>query len=404
MIEMNGESTMKMSFDCFMPTRIIFGPGRLKELATMSYLPGKRALIVMGAGQSMRKHGYLDRVVGYLKQNGVEVVIFDKILPNPLVEHVMEGAKVARENKCDFIIGLGGGSPIDSSKSIAVMATNPGHYWDYVSGGSGKGQAVPNQPLPIVVITTTAGTGTEADPWTVITKSDTKEKIGFGFDGTFPVLSIVDPELMLTVPPDLTAYQGMDAFFHAVEGYLATVHQPAGDAYSLMAVEAIARFLPLVVRDGKNLEARTNVAWANTAAGMVESLSSCISHHSMEHAASAFHPELPHGAGLTALSVSYFSFVAKKCPERFPTLARTMGEDIDALSTSEDQAMAFVAALKKLIAGVGLQDLRLSQFGVTKSEIPALATNAMDTMGGLFKVDPYKLTFNDVVSIYEGCF
>ena len=209
---------------------------------------------------------------------------------------------------------------------------------------------------------------------------------------------------MLTVPPDLTAYQGMDAFFHAVEGYLATVHQPAGDAYSLMAVEAIARFLPLVVRDGKNLEARTNVAWANTAAGMVESLSSCISHHSMEHAASAFHPELPHGAGLTALSVSYFSFMAKKCPERFPELAKAMGEDIDRLPTTDDKAMAFIAALKKLIAAVGLQNLRLSQFGVTKSEIPALATNAMDTMGGLFKVDPYKLTFNDVVSIYEGCF
>jgi alcohol dehydrogenase len=395
---------MNMHFDCFMPTRIIFGPGRLKELATMPYLPGKKALIVIGAGQSMRKHGHLDRAIGYLKQNGVESVVYDKILPNPLVEHVMEGAKVAKDNNCDFIIGFGGGSSMDSSKSIAVMAANPGHYWDYIHGGSGKGKPVPNQPLPIVTITTTAGTGTEADPWTVITKSDTKEKIGFGFDGTFPVLSIVDPELMLTVPQDFTAYQGMDAFFHAVEGYLATVHQPAGDAYALMAVSGIARFLPLAVKDGKNLEARTEVAWANTAAGMVESLSSCISHHSMEHAASAFHPELPHGAGLTALSVSYFSFMAKKCPDRFPALAAAMGENIDTLRTTEERATAFIAALQKLIANVGLQNLRLSRFGVTKSEIPALARNAMDTMGGLFAVDPYKLSYDDVVSIYKGCF
>jgi alcohol dehydrogenase len=395
---------MKTNFNMFMPTRVIFGPGKLKELAITPYLPGKKALIVIGAGKSMKKHGYLDRAIDYLKENGVESVVFDKILPNPIVDHVMEGAKTAKDNNCDFIIGLGGGSPIDSSKSIAVMATNPGHYWDYIHGGSGKGMPVKNKPLPIVAITTTAGTGTEADPWTVITKSDTKEKIGFGFDGTFPVLSIVDPELMLTVPPDFTAYQGMDAFFHAVEGYLAKVNQPSGDAYALMAVELIAKYLPVAVKDGNNLEARTAVAWANTAAGMVESLSSCISHHSLEHAASAFHPELPHGAGLTALSVSYFSFMAEKCPERFPALAKAMGEDVDKLPTLEEKAMAFITALKKLIAGAGQKDLRLSQFGVKKDEAPALAKNAFETMGGLFTVDPYKLSVDEVVSIYEGCF
>jgi alcohol dehydrogenase len=395
---------MKMNFNIFMPTRVIFGPGKLKELATTLYLPGKKALIVIGAGSSMKKHGYLDRVIGYLKQNGVESVVFDKILQNPIVDHVMEGAKTAKDNKCDFIIGLGGGSSIDSSKSIAVMATNSGHYWDYIHGGSGKGQPVPNKPLPIVAITTTAGTGTEADPWTVITKSDTKEKIGFGYDATFPVLSIVDPELMLTVPPEFTAYQGIDAFCHAAEGYLAVVNQPSSDAYALMAVELIAKYLPVAVKDGNNLEARTAIAWANTAAGMVESLSSCISHHSLEHAASAFHPELPHGAGLTALSVSYFSFMAEKCPDRFPELAKAMGEDVDKLPTLNEKAMAFITALKKLIAGAGQKDLRLSQFGMRKDESPALAKNAFENMGGLFQVDPYKLSFDDVVSIYEGCF
>jgi len=256
----------------------------------------------------------------------------------------------------------------------------------------------------VVAITTTAGTGSEADPWTVITKRDTNEKIGFGFDGTFPVLSIVDPELMLSVPPDFTAYQGIDAFCHAVEGYLATVNQPASDAYALMAVELIARYLPAAVNDGNNIEARTAVAWANTAAGMVESLSSCISHHSLEHAASAFHPALPHGAGLTALSVSYFSFMAEKCPERFPALAMAMGEDVDKLPSKREQAMMFITALNKLINSVGLQDLNLSGFGINKNEAPALARNAMETMGGLFQVDPYKLSVDEVISIYERCF
>ncbi len=395
---------MKTNFNCYMPTRIIFGPGRLKELATTHHLPGKKALVVISSGNSMRKNHYLDRVVGYLKQNGVETVVFDRILPNPIVEHVMEGAKLAREKKCDFVVGLGGGSSIDSSKSIAVMATNTGQYWDYIHGGSGKGQPVPKWPLPVVAITTTAGTGTEADPWTVITKSETKEKIGFGYDGTFPVLSIVDPELMLTVPPEFTAYQGMDAFCHVVEGFLATVSQPASDAYALMAVELIAHYLPVAVKNGNNLVARTAMAWANTAGGVVESLSSCLSHHSLEHAASAFHPKLPHGAGLTALSVSYFSFMAEKCPERFPALAKAMGEDVDRLPTKAQQALAFISALKKLIGGAGMQDLHLSQFGVTKDEAPALAKNAMETMGGLFKVDPYKLSLGEVISIYQGCF
>jgi alcohol dehydrogenase len=395
---------MKTNFNYFLPTRIIFGPGSLKELATTPYLPGKKALIVIGAGGSTKRNGYLDRVVGYLKQNNVESVLFDKILPNPLVEHVMEGAQAAKENNCDFIIGLGGGSPIDSAKSIAVMAKNPGYYWDYIHGGSGKGQPVLNGALPIVAITTTSGTGTEADPWTVITKTDTKEKIGFGFDATFPVLSIVDPELMLTVPSDLTAYQGIDAFCHATEGYLSVLNQPPADLYALDAVRNIARYLPASVKDGSNLEARTAVAWANTAAGIVESLSSCISHHSLEHALSAYHPSLPHGAGLALLSVSYFSFMASKVPDRFAALAEAMGENISELKSKEERAAAFITALKKLIKNVGLEGLHLSNFGISIDECEKFAKNAFENMGGLFQLDPYKLSFEEVVSIYKACF
>jgi alcohol dehydrogenase len=395
---------MKSEFNIYMPTRIIFGPGKLKELETTPYLPGKKALIVISAGKSMKSNGYLNRVIKYLKQNNVDCIVFDKILPNPIVEHVMEGAEVAKANNCDFIIGLGGGSSIDSAKSIAVMAKNPGHYWDYIHGGSGKGKPVPNGALPIVAITTTAGTGTEADPWTVITKSDTKEKIGFGFDATFPTLSIVDPELMLTVSPELTAYQGMDAFFHSVEGYLSIANQPASDLYALTAVELIARYLPTAVKDGSNLEARTAVAWANTASGIVESLSSCMSHHSMEHALSAIHPSLPHGAGLTLLSVSYFSFMAKKRPDRFIPLAKAMGEKVEESLPIQEQAMVFIKALKKLIEGINLKDLHLNQFGISKDESKTLAKNAMETMGNLFQLDPYNLSYEEVVEIYNACF
>ena len=298
---------MDPDFSYYMPTRVLFGCGKLKELSTTPFLPGTRALIVIGASGAMRKHGYLDRVIEYLKANNVDSVVYNKIQPNPVSEHVEEGAAVAKENQCDFVVGLGGGSTIDSAKSIAVMAVNPGVYWDYIHGGTGGGKTPENGALPIVAITTTAGTGTEADPWTVITKSETNEKIGWGSPFTFPTLSIVDPELMLSVPPKQTAYTGMDAFFHSVESYLATVNQPTSDHLALEAVGLITKYLPLAVKDGANLEARTKLAWANTEAGICESLSCCISHHSMEHAVSAFYPDVAHGAGLTMLSVSYFS-------------------------------------------------------------------------------------------------
>ena len=157
-----------MKFTYSIPTKILFGPGSFNDLATTP-LPGKKALVVITAGKSMRANGYLDRLIDMLDKQGIGHALFDKILPNPVLRHVHEGAALAREQGCDFVIGLGGGSSIDSAKSIAVMAKNPGDYWDYISGGSGKGQPLVNGALPIVAIATTAGTGTEADPFTVIT-------------------------------------------------------------------------------------------------------------------------------------------------------------------------------------------------------------------------------------------
>jgi alcohol dehydrogenase len=173
--------------------------------------------------------------------------------------------------------------------------------------------------------------------------------------------------------------------------------------HALEAVRLITQFLPKAVRDGSNLEARCAVAWANTAAGIVESLSSCISHHSMEHALSAYHPQLPHGAGLIALSLPYFTYMSSKVPDRFSGLAQAMGQDCRGLSKKE-QADKFITALKTLIKDIGMEDLKLTDFGVKKDEAHTLAQNAMSTMGGLFDMDPYKLSFDEVVSIYENCF
>jgi len=389
-----------MNFQYYMPSKILFGSGSLNKLGTME-LPGKKALIVLSSGNSMKKQGYLRRVEELLKSNSAGSVVFDKIQPNPIKTHVMEGAALAKETVCDFVIGLGGGSSIDSAKTIAVMAKNPGDYWDYISGGSGKEKPVLNGALPVVAITTTAGTGTEADPWAVITKEETGEKIGFGNEDTFPTVSIVDPELMLSVPPSLTAYQGFDAFFHASEGYIASCSDPFSDIYALKSIELIAKWLPTAVKDGSNLEARENIALANTLAGFVESTSSCISEHSMEHALSAVQPSLPHGAGLIMLSESYHSFFLERAvPERYETMAKVMGEDTDSLP-KEQRPAAFRTALLKMQKACGVDQLKMSDYGITKAEIPDLAKKAWDTMGGLFEVDPVHLSLEDTVGIME---
>lgn len=383
-----------MSFNYYMPTRILFGKGALNKLHKQM-LPGSKALVVISAGQSIKKNGYLIRLEEQLEKAGVAHVLFDRILPNPVKDHVMEGAALARQHKCDFVIGLGGGSSIDSAKAIAVMATNEGDYWDYIFGGTGKGKPVLNSPLPIIAITTTAGTGTEADPWTVITNGE--EKIGFGYDRTFPVLSIVDPELMMSVPAHLTAYQGFDALFHSTEGYLNKTANEMSDLFALKAISLIGKSLAAAVKDGSDENARADVALANTLSGVVESTSGCISEHSIEHAMSAYHHNLPHGAGLIMISQAYYTFLAKSgcCNDRLIDMAKALGR------ADADKPTDFIVALQELQKACDVSELKMSDYGIKKEEIGKIAENAYATMGGLYKVDPCTIAIEDTVKILE---
>lgn len=383
-----------MKFNYFIPTQILFGPGKLNALAKTP-LPGKKALVVISCGKSVRANGALDRTLAALKTQGVETVLYDKVQANPTLDQVMQGANLARESGCDFVVALGGGSPIDAAKAMAVMVKNPGNYWDYIGSGSGKGKPIEKPVLPIVAITTTAGTGTEADPWSVVTNEATHEKTGFGVPQMFPVLSIVDPELMVSVPPTFTAYQGFDALFHSVEGYIANVATPISDIYALKAVSLIGGWLPKAVANGKDIEARTNVALANTLSGMVESTSCCTSEHSLEHAMSAFHPELPHGAGLIMLSLAYHAHFEAKIPARYKDLARAIGGR---------PGQSFTEALAALQEACGVYDLNMSDYGIRREELPALAANARATMGDLFALDPVPLTDADALAILEKAY
>lgn len=345
----------------------------------------------------MKKYGYLDKVIGLLVENDVAAIVYDKILPNPIKAHVMEAAAICREQGCDFIIGLGGGSSIDSAKAIAVMACNEGDFWNYVTGGSGKGRPI-SKALPVVAIPTTAGTGTEADPWAVITHEEKQEKIGFGNIHTFPALSIIDPELMVSIPPHLTAYQGFDAFFHAAEGFIANCATPISDLYALEAIRLLAKYLPVAVNDGKNLKARAKVAWASTLAGLVESTSSCTSEHSLEHAMSAYYPALPHGAGLISISLAYFETFRNDCMKRYMKMAEVMTQK------KSNRPSDFIDALAKMQKECHVEDLHLCEWGIKAEDLPQMVQNARETMGGLFTLDPRPLTDEEALAIYQKSF
>lgn len=385
-----------ITFNFYNPTKIVFGSGKLSTLHEQA-LPGKKAMLLISNGKSTKVNGSLDRVKAELETAGAEYALFDKIMENPVKEVVMEGAAFARANGCDFILALGGGAVLDSSKAIAAMATNEGDLWDYVVGGTGKAKPLAKAGLPIVTVPTSSGTGSEINCWGVISNLETKEKIGFGAECLTPVLSVVDPTLMQTVPTKYTAYQGFDALFHNTEVMMSKGVNVLSEAIALSAIENIAKYLPRAVKDGSDLEAREHVAYGSTIAGITMQLTSTTAQHSMEHAMSAYHHDLPHGAGLIMISLEFARYFIEKhaCDGQFVKMAKAMG--VENASKPED----FLTALARLQEACGVADLKMSDYGIQKSECMTLAVNARETMGGLFLANPCELNDADCAGIFE---
>ncbi len=389
--------TTNLSYNFPVPTQVFFGAGQLNRLHTLP-MPGKKALLVISNGKSTRANGYLDRTLAELGQAGVEAVVYDKIQANPLKESVEEGARLACSEGCDFVVALGGGSVMDAAKVIAMNATNKGDLWDYVQSGTGRRKPIANAPLPWIAITTTAGTGSEVDGAGVITNLQTNEKVGVG--SRCALYAIVDPELMLSVPPRFTAFQGFDALFHSLEGYISRASNIFSDMVQEAAISNVARWLPVAVEDGSNMEARARMAFANTMSGYSMDTSACTAEHSIEHAMSAYHDNLPHGAGLIMISKAYFSAIVAQhvCDDRFVRMARLMGKE-DATKPED-----FITALADLQKACGVDGLRMSDYGLRPEELDKMATNAIEAMGRLVQMDRRPLTHDEIVKVLEASY
>ncbi len=378
------------------PVKVLFGPGRLNDLHKET-LPGKKALIVTTNGTSARKYGYLARVEKELDEAGVAHVLFDQVRPNPTNINVMDGAQAVKENGCDFVVALGGGSVMDCSKCIALMAANPGDIWDYSLSAAGGKKTAPSPAIPIVCITTTAGTASEVDIASVISNDRTQEKTGIFFPSMFPTLSVVDSDLMMSVSPKFTAYQGMDAFFHASETVVNKNVHPMGEMFALKTIGLVAKYLPRAVADGNDREAREMMAYANTFAGYYMM---CTSAHTMEHVMGSFHDDLVHGAGLIEIAHAYYSFFAdrKAAEEPMIKMAKAMG--IENPTSGQD----FINALDNLIASVGCADLKMSAEGITEEELNLYPAKVHEVLGGDITADPLPLSDEDYLAIFRNAY
>lgn len=363
-----------MSSTFFIPAVNIMGLGCLDEAMTAIRNYGfRKALIVTDAG--LAKAGVADKLAGLLAIQDIDSVIFDGARPNPSIANVEHGLGLLKESQCDFVVSLGGGSPHDCAKGIALCATNGGQIRDY------EGVDRSSKPqLPLIAINTTAGTASEMTRFCIITDEARHVKMAIVDRNVTPLMSVNDPALMVAMPKGLTAATGMDALTHAVEAYVSTAANPITDACALKAVTLISNNLRLAVRDGNDLAARENMAYAQFLAGMAFNNASLGFVHAMAHQLGGFY-DLPHGVCNAVLLPHVQSFNASVCATRLADVGRAMG--VDSLgSSAEEGAQAAIAAIRDLARDVDIP-AGLRELGVRLNDVPVLAANALKDACGL---------------------
>lgn len=379
-----------MDFDFFVPVKLVFGSKKLDDVGTLVESLGKKAMVVTYKSIT----GYTDRVTAKLDEHGIEWIIFDDVAPNPTVDIVDKGAEIAKKNKVDVVIGIGGGSAMDSAKAIAFMANNKGSAADYLIN-----KVECNDPIPVVLITTTAGTGSEANHFSILVDEKRNVKKSIVADKKlFAKVSIVDPELTLSVPPAVTASTGIDIFFHAMEAYLSKNCNPVTEALSLYIMKIVSENLLNVYKDGSNLIYREKMDIASTLGGMVIGFSGTCGIHGLGHPISAIYDK-PHGETLTATACAFMKFNIPEAVDKFAEIAKILGAD-DTGCSKLSLAEKSVDLFKRLMQSVNLP-VSLTELGIKKDAIAELSQNAYSIMKNNFLLSPRETSIYDIKKMYE---
>lgn len=373
-----------INFSFFLPVNLVFGCGKLKEVGNLTKPYGKKALIVTGKS-SAKKSGIYDKVNESLKKVGIDTVLFDKVTPNPLTTTAIEGAKFANKNGCDVVVGIGGGSIMDCAKAIAFLSVNKGDINDYIFNKIQSDKA-----LPLVLIPTTCGTGSEGNGFAVLTNPENGDKKSLRCNAIVAKVSIVDPECMMTMPKKVLASVGFDALCHNIEAYTSKISQPFTDALSLYAISLIADNLVDVYNGSEEKEAWEKITLASTIGGMVINTAGVTLAHGMEHPASGL-KNIVHGQGLAALTPTIIEASYKGNRDKFGKIARIFGG-----LTAEDCSMKIRTLLKKLDL-----ECKLSDLGITEEDIPWMAENCMKVSAASVKNNPVVFTKEEIAEIYK---
>ena len=338
--------------------------------------------------------GLVGKVTELLEKNDIGYVIYDGTKPNPTVKNVNDGLSLLKENECDFVISLGGGSPHDCAKGIALLATNGGDIKDYEGVNKSK-----YPQLPLITINTTAGTASEMTIFSIITDEDRHIKMALVDKHMTPVMAVNDPMLMVAMPKSLTSATGMDALTHSIEAYVSTNATPITDACAEKSIELIAKYLKRAVENGNDIEARDMMAYAEFLAGMAFNNASLGYVHAMAHQLGGFY-DLPHGVCNAVLLPHVQEFNAKVSAERLKKVASIMGIDVDEM-TNEEGAKACIEAIKDLSKSIGIPS-GLKELGAKEEDFDVLAENALKDACGL--TNPVVATHKDIVQIFKNAF
>jgi alcohol dehydrogenase class IV len=357
------------SFIYFQPTEIRFGRGRLDEVGEMVVRFGKRCLIVTVPILPVFEP-VLRRVESSLQKAGVTWAHFDGVVPNPTTDCITAGANIAKEFRADVILGVGGGSSMDTAKAIAVEATHPGTAWDYLFFKTPPTE----KTLPIIAVSTTSGTGSQVTQVAVITETKTKTKSAIFNSIVYPRVAIVDPDLMETVPAHITASTGFDVFCHAFESYLHPAASPYSDRMAIEAIDLVSKYLPTVVEDGRNKGAREAMAWADTLAGLCIANAGTTLPHGIGMTISGYCPQIMHGEALAVIYPEFTRFTYPYAVSQFATVGRIFNPALK--NVPDEQAAAQTCeVLDTFLHEIGMW-LSLKNLGATREDVSAIADNS----------------------------
>ena len=374
----------ELAFQYYLPVNIVFGSGKVQKVGELTKPYGTKALIVTGHS-SAKKSGLYDKVKNALKAEGIDSVLFDKVAQNPLTTTAAEGAVFAKENQCDVVVAIGGGSIMDCAKAIAFLAVNEGDVSDYIFGKKSSDQA-----LPLVLIPTTCGTGSEGNGFAVLTNPDNGDKKSLRCNAIVAKVSIVDPECMMTMPKHVLASVGFDALCHNMEAYTSKIAQPFTDALSLYAVGLLAENLVPVYQGSGTKESWEKITLASTIGGMVINTAGVTLAHGMEHPASGL-KDIVHGKGLAALTPTILEASVGGALEKFANLSRLFGG-----KKAEDLA----GNIRKLLHDMDLE-CTLSDLGIEEKDIPWMAENCMKVSAPSVANHPVVFSKEEIAEIYK---